>query len=78
MAINSSPMSGQTIRILRQRLGHSQQSFGDLVGVSRVTIGLWERGAVTVSGPTLRLLHLLDMLQPAAKSITPEGPQNRV
>lgn len=37
-------MYGDRIRALRQRSGLSQQALGEMLGVSAVAVGKWERG----------------------------------
>ena len=37
-------MYGERIRSLRQRSGLSQQALGEMLGVSAVAVGKWERG----------------------------------
>lgn len=46
-------MYGERIRSLRQKHGMSQQMLGELLGVSAVSVGKWERGQTQPDIPTL-------------------------
>ena len=52
--------SSQSIRALRERYKLSQTVFASLLNTSRSTIQQWEIGAKHPSGPSLKLLNLLD------------------
>jgi DNA-binding transcriptional regulator YiaG len=45
------------IRVRRRSLGLTQEAFSELVGVSRETVNLWERGKREPTGAPLRLLN---------------------
>jgi len=48
------------IKIRRRSLGLTQHAFGELVGVSRETVNLWERAKREPNGVALRRLnHIL-------------------
>jgi transcriptional regulator with XRE-family HTH domain len=49
----------ETIRLKRRYLGLTQEAFGELLGVSRETVNLWERGKRERSGLALRRLAVL-------------------
>ncbi len=64
-------------RAIRRSAGLSQQQVADAVGVSRVTVTLWESGSKTPSGAHLRryveLLELLDDREPAGTGSAAEA-----
>jgi putative transcriptional regulator len=45
---------------LRQRLKLSQQDFGDRVGVRQATVSDWETGKTKPTGPSVKLLDMLN------------------
>ncbi len=49
-------MYDENIRALRQRLGYSQQTLGEMVNVSSVSVGKWERGQTQPGIETLARL----------------------
>ncbi|MEY3464496.1 MAG: hypothetical protein RL603_94 [Pseudomonadota bacterium] len=51
---------GQQIRALRKRVKVSQTVFASLLNTSASTVRKWEIGAKLPSGPSLKLLDLLD------------------
>lgn len=64
-------ITGREVFEIRTRLGHTQESFADLLGVSRATINNWERGKAKLLGPAQRLVQLLDQATPLVNSVTP-------
>lgn len=55
-------MQPEELRALRKTLGLSQDEIGGAVGLSRVTIGLMERGAAPIEDRTALALRNLDRL----------------
>jgi len=49
-------MSGVDIRALRGKLGWTQVALAEAIGVTSNTVARWERGEMTISEPTARLL----------------------
>jgi len=49
----------QTVRMIRERLGYTQEALGAVLHVSRVTVARWEGGVQT---PTGAVAHALDFL----------------
>jgi putative transcriptional regulator len=47
-------------RATRTKLGMTQESFADALGISVKTLRNWEQGRRVPSGPALRLLRLAD------------------
>jgi len=45
---------------IRKRLGFTQGQLARKLGVHRVTVTNWERGAAGIPGPVLRLVRRLD------------------
>ena len=52
--------SAERIKSIRQREGVTQRTFASYFGVSCRTIEAWETGRNRPSGPSNRLLHLLE------------------
>jgi putative transcriptional regulator len=52
--------AGQQIRALRQRVNVSQTVLASLLNTSASTVRKWEIGEKQPSGPSLKLLNLLD------------------
>lgn len=53
-------VSGIDIKSCRKKAGLTQSEFANLVNVSKKTIERWESGTVTVSGPIVPLIKLLN------------------
>lgn len=52
----------EQIRLLRQQKGLSQQMLGEMLGVSAVAVGKWERGQTQPDIPTLmRLAEIFEV-----------------
>ena len=56
--------SGERIRALRKRYRLSQAVLAAILNVTASTVQKWERGAKHPSGPSLKLLDLLDRKGP--------------
>lgn len=54
------PMGAREIRALRDRVQLSQAVFAAVLNTSLSTVQKWEAGAKKPSGPSLKLLSLLD------------------
>lgn len=52
-------MQPEELKALRQSLRLTQDAFGDLIGVSRVTVGQMERGAAPITDRTEKLVNAL-------------------
>ncbi|MBU3670896.1 MAG: helix-turn-helix domain-containing protein [Sinobacteraceae bacterium] len=52
--------AGKQIRALRERVKVSQTVFASLLNTSASTVRKWEIGEKRPSGPSLKLLNLLD------------------
>ena len=58
--LNVEPLSSEQIRSLREKLRISQAVLAAVLNTSVSTVQKWEIGDKKPSGPSLRLLHLLD------------------
>lgn len=68
----------QDIKDLRYSVKLSQKSLAELVGVSNKTVEAWEAGTNKPSGPSLRLLQLLeDNPQVMLENIIERSNQNK-
>jgi putative transcriptional regulator len=54
------PMKPAQIVALRMRIGASQGVFARMINASPQTIQAWEQGRAKPSGPTLKLLRIID------------------
>ena len=54
------PLSAADIRRLRAQTRMSQAVFAQLLNTSASTVRHWESGTRTPSGPSLKLLHILE------------------
>jgi putative transcriptional regulator len=54
------PYTSENIRALRERYHLSQRVLASVLNTSPSTVREWERGAKHPSGPSLKLLNLLD------------------
>lgn len=52
-------MTGQTLRLIRKRLGLTQVAFAEQIGVAPNTVARWERGEMGMKGTTEKLIKLL-------------------
>jgi transcriptional regulator with XRE-family HTH domain len=50
-------MTPEEIRALRKRVGLNQTDFGDVVGVSQMTVSDWENGAMRPSEPRAAAMY---------------------
>jgi DNA-binding XRE family transcriptional regulator len=57
-ALDQSPSPGYLVR-LREGLGLTQQQFGERVGVDKMTVSRWERGAMRPGAQALRAIEKL-------------------
>lgn len=53
-------MTGQELKQLRARLGLTQQTLADKIGVWRNTVARWETETRKIPAPVIRLLQLLE------------------
>ena len=53
------------VRAIREKLGKTQESFAQMIGVSVATLRNWEQGRRTPEGPALALLRVAS-LEPKA------------
>jgi len=60
--VKDARLSPRLIRSLRKRLGLSQQQLATVVGVSMVSVGLWEQGKTRPTGPNRTALVALRKL----------------
>ena len=60
--VKAARFSPRLIRSLRKRLGLSQQQLATAVGVSTVSVGLWEQGKTRPTGPNRTALVALRKL----------------
>ncbi len=60
--VKAARLSPGLIRSLRKRLGLSQQQLATVVGVSTVSVGLWEQGKTRPTGPNRAALVALRKL----------------
>lgn len=58
--LSVAPMGAKDIRSLRDRVQLSQAVFAAVLNTSLSTVQKWEAGAKKPSGPSLKLLSLLD------------------
>ena len=54
------PFSPEAIRRLRRRHKVSQPQFAQMLGLGKTTIQQWEQGVKKPSGPSLKLLNIID------------------
>jgi putative transcriptional regulator len=54
------PLPADAIKQIREKANMSQATFALALNVSRILISKWERGEVRPSGPSLKLLALVD------------------
>jgi putative transcriptional regulator len=54
------PFSAEAIRRLRRRHKVSQPQFARLLGIGKTTVQQWEQGVKRPSGPSLKLLNIID------------------
>jgi len=57
-----SPLSARDVRRIRKSLGLTQVQFGELIGVTSVTVSRWETAQSGVPVPTARLIMSFDHL----------------
>ena len=81
-------MFAKRLKELRERGGHSQESFGELLGVSKAQVYRWEKGDNEPSGESVANIartldvttdYLLGLVDDTRSHITEEGlsPQKR-
>ncbi len=54
------PYAPKAIARIRRKLRLSQAAFAKFINTSVYTVQKWEQGAIKPSGPTLKLLHIID------------------
>lgn len=59
LAVLDRPPSPGYITRLREGLGLTQQAFGERIGVDKMTVSRWERGAMRPSDEALRVIERL-------------------
>ena len=52
-------LSNLEIKSIRQKVGMTQKTFADCMGVSSKTVEAWEKGTTHPTGPACRLLGIL-------------------
>ncbi len=56
----SKPMSSRGVKRIRAKQGVSQAVLAHYLGVTKSTVAQWEQGVKKPSGPSLKLLSILD------------------
>lgn len=51
----------ERVRKLRRQLRLSQRAFGDRLGVRQATVSDWERGKTAPTGPSVKLLEMIEV-----------------
>ena len=56
-------MTGESLRRVRKRFGHTQAAMAEEMGTTGNTIARWERGERSIPGPAEKLARLLDKIR---------------
>jgi transcriptional regulator with XRE-family HTH domain len=73
-------MNGQEMRLIRRKLGLTQEKFGELMGVTGNSIARQERGEMGIREPVARLARLLSRISkrgPSSASYKRPKTRNR-